>query len=281
MRPICLAVLLCLTAGARTVVAAPNPARPSAGCRADSFDRGRPLRLEIGVGETTRSYLLDVPDSIATHKPVALVFDFHGFQHSAEGVWRVSRFKDLSPTERFITAYPDGLPVHLLERDGAGWEIFKIDGNRDLAFVKQMLDHLERTYCIDLNRIYATGFSNGAFLSNLLACSMADTFAAVAPVSGGRLSVPCTASRYVPVIAHHGRNDPLIAVTQAREMRDAWVEKNACHGKADGEGCETYRGCRDGAEVIYCEDDGAHSWPPAATKRIWEFFKAHPMKLSH
>ncbi|MBI3782558.1 MAG: hypothetical protein HY270_04065 [Deltaproteobacteria bacterium] len=269
-----LCLLLLLTG---TALAAPAVSRPSIGCTYNAVDHGRHLLRKTKVDGASRDYILDVPDNVQAHTAVPLLFDFHGFGHSGEGVWQVSEFKGLAEQERFITVYPEGLSVHLLNRDGAGWEIFKNDGNRDLAFVKSMLDHIANTYCIDLNRIYATGFSNGAFLSNLLGCTMSDTFAAIAPVSGGAITTACAPPRSVPVIIHHGRNDPLIAVAKAREMRDNWIEKNGCHGKVDGDGCEIYDGCRDAAEVVYCEDNGEHRWPQAATRRIWDFFKKHPM----
>ncbi|HVM95790.1 MAG TPA: PHB depolymerase family esterase [Candidatus Acidoferrales bacterium] len=273
----CRLLLGLLLVGAPISAIADIAARPSVGCTYNAFDQGRHLERKIKVDGTSRDYILDVPDTIRAQTPAPLLFDFHGFGHSGEGVWQVSEFKGLAASEHFVTVYPEGLSVHLLNRDGAGWDIFKGDGNRDIAFVKAMLAHIEDSYCIDLNRIYATGFSNGAFLSNLLACTMADTFAAVAPVSGGRLTMACTPSRAIPIMIHHGRNDPLIAVAQAREMRDAWVEKNACHEKTEADGCENYRGCRSNADVVYCEDDGEHHWPVAATPRIWNFFKKHPM----
>lgn len=252
------------------------PARPSPGCAAVKLDTGRELHRTINVDGVSRAYILDVPERIAPGIPVPLLLDFHGFGHSAAGVWNVSAFKALAARDGFITAYPDGLPVHLLNREGAGWEIFTITGNRDLTLVTRLLDDLERTYCIDRARVFATGFSNGAFFSNLLGCAMADRIAAIAPVSGGRITVPCAPARAVPVMIHHGRHDPLVNVEQARQMRDAWVAKNACREQRT-DSCERHRGCRDGADVDYCEDDGDHHWPLAATGRIWAFFQAHPL----
>ncbi len=223
-----------------------------------------------------RAYILDVPESIRPKTPVPLLFDFHGFGHSAAGVWQVSKFRELAAREQFITIYPDGLPVHLLGRDGPGWEIVTTDHNRDLAFTTRLLDDLERTYCIDETRVFATGFSNGAFFSNILGCTMADRFAAVAPVSGGRLTLPCVPPRGVPVLIHHGRNDPVVDVQQARLERDTWVAADRCSTQGT-DGCEWHRGCRDDAEVDYCEDDGVHRWPEPATERIWKFFRANPM----
>lgn len=271
-----LAAVVIASAGNAAASSADIAPLPSTGCSTSAIEHGRELQRTIEVNGTSRAYILDVPDSVQAQRPVPLLFDFHGFGHSAGGVWQVSKFKELAVRDGFITVYPDGLPVHLMGHDGAGWEIFSVDGNRDLAFVTRLLEELERTYCIDGARIFSTGFSNGAFFSNLLGCAMADRFAAIAPVSGGTLTVPCTPSRAMPVLIHHGRKDSRVAVDQARQTRDAWVEKDGCH-EHSSDACEWYRGCRDGAEVGYCEDDGDHHWPLPATERIWEFFRKHPL----
>jgi polyhydroxybutyrate depolymerase len=235
-----------------------------------------------------------------------MIFDFHGFGHSAAGVWKVSRFGELAQRDGFIMVYPDGLPVVLGGHTGAGWQISSVRGNRDLAFVKATLDHLEKAYCIDRNRVFATGFSNGAWFSSLLGCLMSDRFAAVAPVGGGRLTLPCRPGRAVPVLMHHGRKDERVPVEEARKARDAWVKIDGCRKEGvtawGREGltplpaddiepkpssprarkppnCEYYEGCRSDAEVVYCEDDSPHTWPLPATKRIWEFFRRHPMTV--
>jgi polyhydroxybutyrate depolymerase len=273
LRLIAFTCALLLAAEGRAVDVAP---RPSAGCSVDTLETGRELQRTIDIDGTKRAYILDVPDSIRAKKPAPLLFDFHGFGHSAAGVWNVSGFKALAARDGVIVVYPDGLPVHLLGRDAPGWEIFKSEGNRDLALTAQLLDQLERTYCIDQARVFATGFSNGAYFSYLLACRMADRFAAIAPVSGGQVAVECNPRRAVPVLIHHGRQDDLVPIAQARAARDAWVQRDGCRAQASN-GCERHRECRDGSEVEYCEGDFAHHWPPEATERIWEFFRAHPM----
>jgi polyhydroxybutyrate depolymerase len=269
-----------LVALAAVAYAAP---RPSPGCAAASLDKGRPLERSLTVDGVKRTYLLDVPDGVEPGKPLPLLLDFHGFQHSAAGVWRVSEFKDLAARDPFITVYPDGLEVDLLGRSGRGWQMFSVEGNRDLVFTRALLDEMERRYCIDRNRVYATGFSNGGFFSNVLACTMSDRIAAVAPVGAGRITVPCAPSRAVPVIIVHGRQDELVRATQAREARDAWVEMNGCREHLSN-GCEIHRECRNGAEVRYCEFDIGHRWPPGATQQIWKFLEARELpnaKLSH
>src|SRR5215470_3706016 len=120
--------------------------RPSAGCSLDRLDAGRRLVGHIEAGGLAREYVLDVPDSIRPHTAAPLLFDFHGFGHSGAGVWAVSRFRDLAPQAGLITVYPEGLPVKLRLRgedlERPGWEMFGIEGNRDLAFVRALLDDL-------------------------------------------------------------------------------------------------------------------------------------------
>jgi polyhydroxybutyrate depolymerase len=254
--------------------AAENVPLPSAGCALRSIKTGERLESSVEVGGMQRRYILHAPERLAPGQAVPLLLDFHGWGHSAAGVWRVSRFKEVAEREGFVTAYPDGLPVRLLRDESRpGWEIAGVEGNRDLAFTKALLDEIENHYCIDRSRIYSTGFSNGAFFTNILGCVMADRIAAIAPVAGGRITVPCRPARAVPVLIYHGRTDELIPPESAREARDTWAAIDRCSGLQPG-ACERYEKC-EGAEVRYCEVDIGHTWPPQATTEIWEFLRQH------
>ncbi|HEY0300392.1 MAG TPA: hypothetical protein VGC36_03625, partial [Rhizomicrobium sp.] len=108
-------------------------------------------------------------------------------------------------------------------------------------------------YCIYRNRIYSTGFSNGAFFSQVLACAMAERIAAVAPVSGGALAFECTPSRPVPILIQHGSRDDLIPVSSAHTARDTWRQIDGCTDatpRADGPTCQRWS-CRDNTVVAY------------------------------
>jgi polyhydroxybutyrate depolymerase len=259
---------------AAPVSAAP---RPSAGCTQPGVAAGDRLEQTIDVGGVARKYILHVPDSVKTGQAVPLLLDFHGWGHSAAGVWTVSRFKELAERDAFITAYPDGLPVTLLRGEARpGWEIARVDGNRDLAFVTALLDHLEREYCIDRARIYSTGFSNGAFFSHILGCTMADRIAAIAPVGGGQITVACEPTRPMPVLIYHGLTDELIPPERARRARDQWLALDQCGEPQKGK-CERHTACSGGVEVRYCEVDLGHTWPPEATAEIWEFLRSYSL----
>lgn len=266
-RALCGAILLVVTGFPAMSAADAGP-----GCAAESIVSGRRIERTVAVAGVARHFILDVPETIAAGEAVPVLFDFHGWGHSGPGVWKVSKFRDFAPTEKFITVYPDGLPVSLRGGEARpGWEIRSIDGNRDVAFTRAMLEILEHEYCIDRGRIYSTGFSNGAFFSNLLACALPETFAAIAPVGGGRITVPCAPQQAVPVLFHHGTQDEVVPLAGAVEARDRWVEINECRETKTEGACEQHTQCRDGVEVVFCRADVAHTWPPEATRRIWDF----------
>jgi polyhydroxybutyrate depolymerase len=253
---------------------------PSGGCSRASIEHGRRLVRTIDVAGTPRQVILDVPDSVKAGTPAPVLLDFHGFSHSGAGVWDVSGFKAIAARAGVITAYPEGLPIHLRLRgedlEGAGWQMDAIAGNRDVAFTTALLDELERDYCVDRRRLYSTGFSNGAFFSQLLACALSGRIAAVAPVSGGTLRFNCTPTRPVPILIQHGSEDDLVPVASARETRDRWRTLDGCQGDSqpDGPACQRWAECRAGAVVEYCEGPFGHRWQPETTERVWNFLSA-------
>src|SRR5690606_35123548 len=159
----------------------------------------------------------------------------------------------------------------------------------------------EETLCVDTNRVYVTGLSNGAFMTSAVACAYADRVAAVAPVAGIQDVDGCDPARPVPVVAFHGTDDqfvsfegglgPAVADLPAPdgsggtvgdapppttggsdepsvpEITAAWAERNGCDAEpeaeevADDVTVERYP-CPDGADVaLYRVEGGGHTWP--------------------
>jgi poly(3-hydroxybutyrate) depolymerase len=95
----------------------------------------------------------------------------------------------------------------------------------DTQFTTDILNSVEKLYCLDPTRLTATGKSDGAGFTNVLACDtvLSSRFAAFAPVSGAyyvdtlpcspfTVDIPCTPSRTnIPFLAFHGGNDTTIA----------------------------------------------------------------------
>jgi polyhydroxybutyrate depolymerase len=172
----------------------------SAGCSHPSSPVAA-SQVTIPVHGAERSYILDVPASATAGRPAPLVVDLHGMSEGAVVHRQVSRFADLGQDKGFITATPMG-------RGPAASVFFDArPGSVDVDFVRAVLDDVGSKQCVDPRRVYAAGYSNGAFLSSTLACVMADRFAAVAPVEGIRDIPGCKPSRRVPVIAFHGTAD--------------------------------------------------------------------------
>lgn len=276
-------VLSCRTApvpmadddGAPTDVAAVPPV-PSAGCHPGEATALTGERRQVVVEGDPRSYLIDAPGG-AADIPRPLVLAFHGFRHSAAGLRAGIGLAERAAAGAFVAVHPDGQEgVALLNQVGRGWDT-RPEETRDLTFVRAMLDTIEQERCIDRRRIFATGFSNGAFLSNLLGCQLADRLAAVAPVAGARALDACQPATPLPILFFHGTADHVVPSRLTVAARAWWRRANHCgDGDEPRDGCQAARDCA--ADLVFCAGPQAHTWPPDATKRIWEFFQAHPRR---
>jgi polyhydroxybutyrate depolymerase len=160
--------------------------------------------------------------------------------------------------------------------------------HRRCGFLVAIAGKLQNEYGIDPGRVFATGMSNGGFMSNRLGCDRADMFAAVAPVSGTLGSaVACNPSRPVAVLEVHGTADPLVPfdggtmrgrggtsdIVSAPAMVERWRTADGCQGApatealpSTGDGTVVHRfastSCEAGTAVVfYRVDDGGHTWP--------------------
>lgn len=261
-----------------------------------------------------RDYILHVPSGYDPTLGTMLILNFHGFTSNSIEQVVITRMNKSSDKHGYIVAYPDGVAASWNAGDccGTSW----LDAVDDVKFTKDLLAKLEGDYCIDPKQIYATGFSNGGFLSHRLACEMADTFAAIAPVSGvlGIDPNKCQPSRPMPVIDFHGTSDPIvpynggtpvipidlggpITFRSVSETIQFWRTKDGCLAQPKiiyqmGDAtCTSYGTCQGNAEVVHCklQDDG-HTWPGgvpipflgntsssiSADEAMYNFFIAHP-----
>lgn len=254
-----------------------------------------------------RSYLLYLPPDYRSTTPYPLVLNFHGHGSSSfeQALW--SGFTALAREQDFIVAYPQGLRGP----DGkTGWAtgLALRPPVNDVLFVSDLLSHLQATLCINPLRIYATGFSNGGGMTNLLACKLARRIAAFAPVSGSYPPAPggCEARRPAPIMEFHGTADPIVPYRGnplkgeppiAYWLRQ-WAARDGCtkgpitfyrSGNVVG---QKWTDCKDDAIVIGFRILGeGHRWPgvlfkihtgngvypSTASQVIWSFFKSHPL----
>jgi len=150
---------------------------------------------------------------------------------------------------------------------------------------------MQQDACIDRQRIYATGLSNGGAMAHLLACRAADLFAASAPVSMGNGTMPCQPSRPISVVMFRGNNDPLVpynggAFPGAQADFDQWSGLDGCTGQPQTTHglCSTHSGCQAGVEVTLCTINAGHVlYTQAAAQQapvpdvVWEAFARHTL----
>jgi poly(3-hydroxybutyrate) depolymerase len=250
----------------------------SAGCSANRLNPGDSKRT-INVNGQTRSYFLHVPRSYTGATAVPLIVDYHGHGGNGEGEKNGSGFAGQAETSGFIVAYPDGL--------GGNWDYHVGGGVNDLGFSKAIIKDLGDEGCIDTNRVYAAGFSQGGGMSYGVACYDADAFAAVVSSSFDLYDgQQCNPARPISVLSFRGTNDPLAKYdgspgfqpdgpfVGAKETLKRWAAINHCSGSPsmDSSGCETYTDCDGGTQVGLCTiQGGGHLSGDPRTS--WDFLK--------
>jgi polyhydroxybutyrate depolymerase len=86
--------------------------------------------------------------------------------------------------------------------------------NRDVAVIDALIDQLGNEMCLDLARVYATGYSIGGHGATAIACRLSDRIAAIVTTAGFTdLGTECEASRVVPMLAMAGTADEYILFT--------------------------------------------------------------------
>jgi polyhydroxybutyrate depolymerase len=219
-------------------------ASPSAGCEASRPVQPGDERVTTTSGGSERWYLRHVPDAHDGTTPVPLVVDIHGYSEGAQVHVSMSGLSAFGDDHGFVTVTPQGRGQVPL------WD--STLGGEDMAFVGDLLDEAEEKLCIDTNRIYVTGLSNGAFMTSAVACQYADRVAAVAPVAGIREIDGCDPARPVPVVAFHGTADrflafdggpgPAVAELPAPDGSDRSLADLQAEGEVGGEGDRSVTG---------------------------------------
>jgi polyhydroxybutyrate depolymerase len=259
--------------GASAWAAGPPP-RPSVGCRPGAAAALVGAARTVTVGGEVRRYIVDAAAGSA-ERPLPVVLALHGFRGSAAGFRARDGLVPGATRGDYIAVHADGRDdVQLLGGVGRGWDLAPGDA-RDTPFVAALLDALERERCVDRRRIYATGFSNGGFFANLLACTLGDRLAAAAAVAGARPLDGCVPPGPIPMLFFHGLADPVVSPRLTAGAAAWWRRIDGCRGDAGAgseAGCSAAVGCT--AEVVVCIGPQGHAWPADATARILGFFRA-------
>lgn len=244
--------------------------------------RARDQAGTLRFGGLNRTYIVHVPPG----PPAGLVLNLHGGGGSGAGQQALTDFDSVADANNLLVVYPDGYDKSWADGRGAS----PADRRRldDVGFLVALVGKLQSDFAIPAGHVFATGLSNGGFMSNRLACERADVFAAVAPIAGTLgAGVACNPSRPVSVLEAHGTADRVVpfkggdvrgrgglshAIAVAA-MVDRWRAVDGCQGDPSIEELPTVgdgtvvrrfdsRSCAAGTEVVlYRIDNGGHTWP--------------------
>jgi polyhydroxybutyrate depolymerase len=189
--------------------ATPTTSRPaSGGCRAATPPTtvpGAPLDTILRVPAANRS------------RRAPLVVALHFATGTGAAMETATGLTDEAQRAGFDVAYPTAT-----SSDGF-WT------PPDLPRLRRTIAAIERTACIDRNRVYVVGWSNGGSAAVRAACELQGTVAAVvlfaAAVNAAR---SCTPSHTPSLLEIHGTADPLWPYARARAFVAAWAKTNDC-----------------------------------------------------
>ena len=180
-----------------------------------------------------REYVLYIPNSYDETSAVPLLVNFHGFGGSASEFMSYAYMRSIAETDTFILAYPQGSCL-----DGSShWNACPTGGDNksdadDFGFVESMINEISSQYNIDMERIYAAGYSNGGMMAYGLANYKSDLIAAVASVSGVMLDCTGPTSHPMPVVHLHGTSDGVLPYNggdgwnSAQSTLEHWINFN-------------------------------------------------------
>ena len=179
---------------------------------------------EYPDGKELREYYYYQPSDAPDNCP--LVFVFHGYTGDAEGMVQWSGFNELADEYGFAVCYPQGT----LDASGeaffnVGYAFHQNESVDDVAFVSGLRSELVYTYGLDAERVFGTGFSNGADFCYLLACEASTEFRAVAPIAGifmSDIQAECAPEYMVPILEIHGTDDDVSLYGGDLENMDGW-----------------------------------------------------------
>jgi polyhydroxybutyrate depolymerase len=295
-----------------------SPPPPSAVCTAPMLPSGAADATFSIAAWPDRDYDLVLPASYQCGQPIAVAIVFHGGGGSKESMRKITCpggdltgarcLSRIANAAGMAIVFPNGTnapggnlvsPVGVRTWNAGGGQngFICVSGGAcntdvdDVGYTRALLADLATRFAIDAKRVFATGFSDGAAMSQRLGCEAADVFAAIAPVSGENqfALAGCTPARRSAVLDIHGTLDACwpyaggnggciqtgLYVSVADTLA-GWATRNGCNptatlttlpplpGVNDGTSVvrHDYAGCAAGGALEHLEVVGnGHYWP--------------------
>ena len=243
-----------------------------------------------------RPALLVLPSGYDPQTPLPLVLSLHGytshymFQNSYFGL------SALVNSHNFALILPNGTKDDQGDRfwNATDFCCGVIDSKPDdVAYLTGLVE--EAAGRVNIDRVFATGLSNGAFMSYRLACESLPGLTAVVALAGTSFTDParCASARPISILHVHGTDDDVVKIEGgtnpdigegsypgASELVRRWAQRAGCDlsgaenlpnldidARADGDETTVTRyssGCRDNLVVEYWEMESSPHVPRLA-----------------
>jgi len=272
----------------------------SAGCgkaptiASNQYNNGKPI--SITAANMQRRYILSVPTNYDNKHAYRLVISFH--QRDGNDMQNYSwQYYNLLPLANNTTIFVapngqlNGAPCAGTSTNGetsCGWPN---PNNSDIALADAVVAQIEENFCVDTNRIFATGWSFGAAMSYETSCARPlgkpnGYIRGIAIYSGSTqiTAGPCPPGSPVAFYGSHGTNDNVLPYSQGVSIAQNYATANGCTWATPPQAtgshiCTSLKGCMTGYPVEFCSFVGPHtpfpdtgqsqgSWGPG---EAWKF----------
>ena len=244
-----------------------------------------------GAAGVPRSWFLYLPPSFDAADPPGLVTVLHGRPGSGPAMAIITDLNSVAEEAGFAVLYPESyLDTWNYTEGFPGRPQYPVS---DVDFLRRLSVALSESVPLDPERSYVTGFSNGGFMTQRLACAATDTFAAFAFVGSSlpsEIAPVCDPAQVAPIMYMHGSEDVsvpwdgtavpegggrtrLVSLPVPDTIR-YWTTRNACvyYPARQAEPVDPatgtrvvrlrYEDCLLGSDVlVYVIEGGGHNWP--------------------
>ena len=233
--------------------------------------------IAITAASMQRRFILNVPTNYDNTKPYKLIIAFHQLdgndrQMYANGYYHLLNLSGSNAIFVAPNGQKNGAACTTMNNGdgGCGWPNTQ---NSDIALADAVVAQIKENFCVDTNRIFATGWSYGGSMSYKTACERPLGAAngyirAIAAYSGAQLSGTCTPSHPVAYYGSHGDSDGVLGYDGGVRLAQNFATANTCNWMtptkvtSGNHVCTDVMGCPAANPVKFCSFDGDHTPDP-------------------
>lgn len=254
--------------------------------------------FRLPVNGVQRSYTVYVPRDYKARQALPLVIMLHGGGGTAKAAMEETGWAGKAEKEGFLAVFPEAMARDPSQKSSfvRNPQLWNDGSDRfysgqqvidDVAFINALLDDVFSRFAVERDRVYITGFSNGASMSFLAGAKLSKRIAAIAPVAGACWLDEVVLEHPVSMYYMTGLEDPLNIIEggvprllsgesdrvrgkakpPVRDSINKWLLALGCPtrpasiSETNGVHIETYGPGRANAEVVYVTVEGlGHTW---------------------